>query len=140
MKAFAGAFVAAFLATATAAQVPYSTTGSQPAGPSVCPGGLCQPQALDSLFAALSRTESDFVTAPVHIVQIGDSHTAGDRITGRLRAALQARFGDGGRGVLPPGVPYEGYAPLQVEVMADGWTTTLAPWPGTWAMSVPGSA
>ena len=130
MKAFAGAFVAAFLATATAAQVPYSTTGSQPAGPSVCPGGLCQPQALDSLFAALSRTESDFVTAPVHIVQIGDSHTAGDRITGRLRAALQARFGDGGRGVLPPGVPYEGYAPLQVEVMADGWTTTLAPLAG----------
>ena len=130
MKAFAGAFVAAFVATATAAQVPYSTTGSQPAGPSVCPGGLCQPQALDSLFAALSRTESDFVTAPVHIVQIGDSHTAGDRITGRLRAALQARFGDGGRGVLPPGVPYEGYAPLQVEVMADGWTTTLAPLAG----------
>jgi lysophospholipase L1-like esterase len=66
----------------------------------------------------------------VHILQIGDSHTAGDRITGKLRAALQARFGDGGRGVLPPGVPYDGYAPLQVEVAAEGWTTTLAPLAG----------
>jgi hypothetical protein len=66
----------------------------------------------------------------VHILQIGDSHTAGDRITGKLRAALQARFGDGGRGVLPPGVPYAGYAPLQVEVTAEGWTTTLAPLAG----------
>ena len=58
---------------------------------------------------------------PVHILQIGDSHTAGDRITGAVRARWQARFGVGGRGVLPPGVPYAGYAPMQVEVTTTDW-------------------
>ena len=126
MKAFAGALVAAVLASAAAAQVPYGPTDTPAPGVSVCPNGLCQPEALDGVFEALARAG----TAPVHILQIGDSHTAGDRITGKLRAALQARFGDGGRGVLPPGVPYAGYAPLQVEVTAEGWTTTLAPLAG----------
>jgi len=130
MKAFAGALVAAVLASAAAAQTPYGPADTPAPGVSVCPDGLCQPRALDSVFAALARAESGTGSAPVHILQIGDSHTAGDRITGKLRAALQARFGDGGRGVLPPGVPYDGYAPLQVEVTASGWTTTLAPLAG----------
>lgn len=130
MRAFAGAFVAAFLASGAAAQIPYGPTDAPAPGASVCPGGLCQPEALTGVFEALARAEAGRDTAPVHILQIGDSHTAGDRITGKLRAALQARFGDGGRGVLPPGVPYDGYAPLQVEVAASGWTTTLAPLAG----------
>jgi lysophospholipase L1-like esterase len=130
MRAFAGALVAAVLASAAAAQIPYGPTELPAPGTSVCPGGLCQPEALNGVFEALARAEARSDTAPVHILQIGDSHTAGDRITGKLRAALQARFGDGGRGVLPPGVPYDGYAPLQVEVAAEGWTTTLAPLAG----------
>lgn len=127
MKAFAGALVAACLASAAAAQIPYEPVAAPTPGGAVCPGGLCQPEALESLFEALAATEAGRRPSPVHIVQIGDSHTAGDRITGKLRAALQERFGDGGRGVLPPGVPYEGYSPMQVEVTASGWTTTLAP-------------
>jgi lysophospholipase L1-like esterase len=127
MKALAGALVAAFLASTAAAQVPYGPVDTPVPGAPACAGGLCQPEALNSVFAALARAETGRGSAPVHILQIGDSHTAGDRITGRLRAALQARFGDGGRGVLPPGIPYAGYAPLQVEVTASGWTTTLAP-------------
>lgn len=127
MKGFAGALFAACLASAAAAQTPYQPIERPAPGVSVCPGGLCQAEALNGFFEELSWTESMRGSSPVHIVQIGDSHTAGDRITGKLRAALQARFGDGGRGVLPPGVPYNGYAPLQVEVTASGWTTTLAP-------------
>ena len=130
MKALAGALVAAFLATAAAAQIPYGPADTPAPGRSVCPGGLCQPEALTNAFEALARSESGRGSSSVHILQIGDSHTAGDRITGRLRAALQARFGDGGRGVLPPGIPFDGYAPLQVEVTARGWTTTLAPLAG----------
>ena len=130
MKAFAGALVAAVLASAAAAQVPYGPADTPLSGASVCPNGLCQPEALNGVFEALARTGTGDGSAPVHILQIGDSHTAGDRITGKLRAALQARFGDGGRGVLPPGIPYAGYAPLQVEVTTDGWTTTLAPLAG----------
>lgn len=127
MKALAGALVAACLASAAQAQSPYQPVERPAPGSSVCPGGLCQPEALAGVFEALSRAGAGRDAAPVHILQIGDSHTAGDRITGRLRSALQARFGDGGRGVLPPGVPYAGYAPLQVEVTPSGWTTTLAP-------------
>ncbi len=130
MKALAGALVAAFLASAASAQTPYRPTERPAPGASICPGGLCQAGALTGLFEALARSEAGGGPQPVHIVQIGDSHTAGDRITGKLRAALQARFGDGGRGVLPPGVPWDGYAPLQVEVTATGWTTTLAPLAG----------
>ena len=130
MKGFAGALVAAFLASAASAQIPYGPNDTPAPGASVCPGGLCQPEALNGVFEALARAEAGGDPAPVHILQIGDSHTAGDRITGKLRAALQARFGDGGRGVLPPGVPYDGYAPLQVEVATSGWTTTLAPLAG----------
>jgi len=127
MKGFAGALFAACLASGAAAQVPYQRVELPPPGGSVCPGGLCQVEALTGLFEALARTESGGGPPPVHILQIGDSHTAGDRITGKLRAALQARFGDGGRGVLPPGLPYDGYAPLQVRMTASGWATTLAP-------------
>lgn len=130
MKGFAGALFAACVASAAAAQVPYGPVETPAPGFTVCPGGLCQAEALAGVFEALARAEAGGASSPVHILQIGDSHTAGDRISGRLRAALQARFGDGGRGVLPPGIPYAGYAPLQVEVTASGWSTVLAPLAG----------
>lgn len=92
-----------------------------PGASSICPDGLCGEAALEGLFQALEATEAGGRDRPVHILQIGDSHTAGDRITGALRARWQARFGAGGRGVLPPGVPYAGYAPMQVEVTTADW-------------------
>lgn len=108
-------------------QTPYVTLAPPPAGPSVCPGGLCSPQALTGLFEALAAVEAGARTRPVHILQLGDSHTAGDRITGAVRARLQTRFGRGGPGVLPPGPPYAGYRPLPVEMTAQGWTAQIAP-------------
>lgn len=109
------------------AQTAYEPTILPAPGATACPGGLCQPEALTPLFQALRATETGEREAPVHILQIGDSHTAGDRITGKLRADFQARFGNAGRGVLPAGVPYAGYAPLQVQVTAEGWTSEVAP-------------
>lgn len=38
----------------------------------------------------------------LHIVQLGDSHTAGDTMTDALRQRLQARMGDGGMGWAMP--------------------------------------
>jgi lysophospholipase L1-like esterase len=111
---------------AAIAQTPYAAIAAPEPGPGVCASGLCQPEALKGLFEALAATEAGTPEQPVHILQLGDSHTAADRITGKLRAVLQARFGDGGRGVLPPGVPYDGYSPMQVEVTASGWRTTQA--------------
>lgn len=117
---FAGLWIAA-PGAASAQEIPYAAVVAPPAGESDCPGGLCQAGALSGLFEALAATEAGRRARPVHILQIGDSHTAGDRITGKLRADLQARFGVAGRGVLPPGAPYDGYAPLQVRMAAAGW-------------------
>lgn len=56
------------------------------------------------------------------MLQIGDSHSAADHISGALRAELQSKFGEAGRGALPPGRPYRTYAPRQVEVeQSPGW-------------------
>ena len=127
MNAAPGALIALMLLAAPAvAQTPYVAAPPLEPGIGVCAAGLCQPEALIPFFEAIAAPETG-EAAPVHIVQIGDSHTAGDRITGKMRADLQARFGAGGRGVLPPGVPYAGYAPYQVEVAAEGWTTEVAP-------------
>lgn len=114
-------------AAASAQETAYVPTALPEPGPSACAGGLCRADALDGVFEALAATEAGRRIAPVHILQIGDSHTAGDRITGKVRAALQARFGDAGRGVLPPGPPYEGFAPYQVEMTAVGWRPAPAP-------------
>ncbi len=63
------------------------------------------------------------------VLQVGDSHTANDGFSGRMRELLQARFGDAGRGFLPPGVPFRLYRPAQVTVTAERWQTigALAP-------------
>ena len=122
-----GVLGAALLATAAAAQTPYVAVVDPEPGSGVCPSGLCQPEALNGLFEALAAVEAGSANRPVHILQLGDSHTAGDRITGKVRAVLQGRFGDGGRGVLAPGVPHDGYSPMQVEVVATGWAVTQAP-------------
>lgn len=115
------------LATPVVAQTAYVASPPLEPGLGVCPGGLCQPEALEGVFVALAATEAGTRDQPVHILQIGDSHTAGDRITGKLRVDLQQRFGRAGRGVLPPGVPYDGYAPYQVTVGARGWVMETAP-------------
>lgn len=124
-----GALIAVLLSVAApvAAQTPYVAQSAPEPGLGVCPGGVCQPEALAGVFAALAATEAGTRDRPVHILQIGDSHTAGDRITGKLRVDLQRRFGRAGRGVLPPGVPYDGYAPYQVTVGQRGWVMENAP-------------
>lgn len=95
---------------------------SAPAAASTCAGPLCNPEALAPYFARLEAVRVAKGVAPVHILQIGDSHTAGDAVTGAWRDLLQARFGGGGRGVLPPGRPYDGYVTRGVTVsMSSGW-------------------
>lgn len=108
-------------------EIPYATAAGPSVGASVCAGGLCQAEALTGLFEAFAATEAGQRSRPVHILQIGDSHTAGDRITGKLRAELQARFGAAGRGVVPAGPPHDGYAPYQVRLLGNaGWTVERA--------------
>jgi lysophospholipase L1-like esterase len=91
-------------------------------GASACLGSLCNGSTLDPFFDKLARLQSG-ATRPVHIMQIGDSHSAGDSISGAWRDLLQRRYGVGGRGVLPPGRPFDGYLVRGAQVsMSPGWS------------------
>lgn len=103
----------AFLAAAAAAQSP---------SPPVCQGALCNGETLRPLFARPTAYRP-VDSGPLHIIQLGDSHTAGDMITQPLRSALQRLYGRGGRGVLPAGRPYPGYLTWGVTASQSGpWT------------------
>ena len=84
-----------------------------------CLASLCGGELLAGVPFSLAAMPAD---RPVHIVQIGDSHTAGDSITGALREALQARLGNGGRGLMPAGRPHAGVRTRGVTAsMAGNW-------------------
>ena len=103
-----------------------------------CADTLCQAHALDPFLAKLQHLGPGRAGRPVHILQIGDSHTAGDTITGAWRDLLQARYGSGGRGVLPPGRPYDGYTTRGVTVtMSPDWTVAADFGAGWSALSPP---
>ncbi|HEY4241846.1 MAG TPA: GDSL-type esterase/lipase family protein [Kofleriaceae bacterium] len=64
------------------------------------------PGSLDALFGSLAAAERGEVgTGRSLWLFFGDSHTAGDSLTERLRTTLAARFGDGGRGFVAAGRP-----------------------------------
>ncbi|ARS27080.1 lipase [Sphingomonas sp. KC8] len=97
------------------------------AAASPCVDGLCNIRGLEPFFDKLEREQPGGVAGkrPLHILQIGDSHTAGDAITGAWREMLQARYGAGGRGVLAAGRPYQGYLTRGVTTeMSPGWKVT----------------
>lgn len=101
------------LAAATAtATMPDST-------PRQCTERLCNAQALRPVANLIAQS----ATRPVHILQIGDSHTAGDMITDGWRVRLNARYGSGGRGVVAGGRPYQGYLTWGVNALwSPGWS------------------
>ncbi|HYI49399.1 MAG TPA: GDSL-type esterase/lipase family protein [Allosphingosinicella sp.] len=89
-----------------------------------CNARLCYGESLAPFLARLraSRRESG---QPVHIIQIGDSHTAGDNITNGWRSRLQTRHGAGGRGALAAGRPYAGYLTWGVTArQTSGWSVS----------------
>ncbi|MFN3815213.1 GDSL-type esterase/lipase family protein [Brevundimonas sp.] len=95
---------------------------------------LERPETLTRFFDALDAAAAGEGERPVHILQLGDSHTVGDLITASVRSRLQNSIGRGGRGALPPGKPYALYQPRQVELFEQAWTA-VTPGPGSAAMS-----
>jgi lysophospholipase L1-like esterase len=63
------------------------------------------PGTLDSLHAALHAAERGDPSGRVVLEFFGDSHTASDSMTSRVRRQLQGLFGDGGRGLVAAGRP-----------------------------------
>ena len=112
--------------TACRAQTPYVPVERPAPGETVCGAPVCGAEFLTPAFLKLEASDGPGA-GRVHILQIGDSHTAGDQISGQVRSRMQARFGRGGRGILPPGLPYVGYAPRQVSVAATGARYLPAP-------------
>ncbi|HEY4014709.1 MAG TPA: GDSL-type esterase/lipase family protein [Polyangiaceae bacterium] len=92
------------------------------APPSASPAGHLEGrERLQHLFEAFERIDRD-VPERVRIAQFGDSHTASDLGVSVFRRELQARFGDGGRGFVSVGKPWNGYWERGVHVgMSDGF-------------------
>lgn len=92
-------------------------------------GALDQPAALRRLFDGFARLEAGQADDDVRIVQFGDSHTAADIQTSVVRRALQARFGDGGRGMVAIGKPWRFF---YQEGVHTGMSGAFAPERGRW--------
>lgn len=60
---------------------------------------------LDQLFRGLDAAEKQQPNGRVLMAFFGDSHTAGDSMTSRIRTTFQSRFGDAGRGLVAAGRP-----------------------------------
>ncbi|MDF3013818.1 MAG: hypothetical protein K0Q78_2022 [Cellvibrio sp.] len=56
-----------------------------------------------ALWQSLRNLEDKKRQEPIRIIQLGDSHTAGDYFSGQLRQRLQNQFGNAGIGWLTPG-------------------------------------
>ncbi len=113
--------MSAMLALALMQAPTYAATPPATTPAPACIGGLCDAARLRPFFDRLAAARRG--GRPVRILQIGDSHTAGDQVTGTWRTLLQARYGSGGRGVLPPGRPYNGYLTRGITArQSDGWT------------------
>ena len=70
------------------------------------PGFLdAPPGSLDRWFEVLAAAERKEPRGRALALFFGDSHTAGDSMTSRLRATWQAKFGDAGRGLVAAGKP-----------------------------------
>ncbi|MFH2005684.1 MAG: GDSL-type esterase/lipase family protein [bacterium] len=76
--------------------------------------------ALHRFFRALVLLARKGPRARARIVFVGDSHVAGDQLSGELRFRLQRSFGDAGHGYLHAGAPWTGYNHRNVRGGATG--------------------
>jgi lysophospholipase L1-like esterase len=80
---------------------------------------------LDPFFAALWKLEQGSrqgnEPGVVTVLHYGDSPTTADLITGEVRAQLQAKFGDAGRGYTLIAKPWAWYGHRGVEISDHGW-------------------
>ena len=89
--------------------------------PAVSPVFSDDDGSLDPFFAALWKLEQDKDDGVVTILHYGDSPTTADLITGDVRAQLQSRFGDAGRGYTLIAKPWAWYGHRGVEITDHGW-------------------
>ncbi|HEY6724921.1 MAG TPA: GDSL-type esterase/lipase family protein [Polyangiaceae bacterium] len=86
----------------------------EPRAPAALPGPA--PLSLVRFFAALRALEQRARQSHVHVVWLGDSHTAADLWTEGVRHALQARFGVGGPGFFHVGLKQTRHSQVKTDV------------------------
>jgi lysophospholipase L1-like esterase len=60
---------------------------------------------------------------PITILQLGDSHTSADFLTGEIRRRLQETYGNGGSGYVTAGRPHIGVLSSTLKIsVSQGWT------------------
>jgi lysophospholipase L1-like esterase len=89
--------------------------------PAASPVLVDDSKELDPFFAALWKLEQGKGSAVVTVLHYGDSPTTADLITGDVRAQLQNRFGDAGRGYTLIAKPWAWYGHRGVEMTDHGW-------------------
>ena len=86
-------------------------------------GNLHNAQSLTSFYKSINNKK------PIHILWLGDSHTASDFISGGTRGALQIELGNAGRGFIDGGIPYKGFSPQHLQITTDPELKTLKSFP-----------
>lgn len=104
---------------AASSEAPEATRGVSATAPAPLDAGT----SLQAFHAALRELESGQRNKPVTVLHLGDSHVSGDRLDGHMRALLQSRFGDAGRGMLMPAGVLKGYRARGLRFETSGnWT------------------
>ena len=82
----------------------------------------CKLKDIEFSFTPLKKAEDQSPTS-LRILQFGDSHTASDFLSGEIRLELQAKYGDGGPGLVVAGKPYKSFRSNLVDNnTTSGWT------------------
>jgi lysophospholipase L1-like esterase len=89
--------------------------------PPPSPVFIDESNSLDPFFAALWNLEQGKGSDIVTVLHYGDSPTTADLITGDVRAQLQLKFGDAGRGYTLIAKPWAWYGHRGVEISDHGW-------------------
>jgi lysophospholipase L1-like esterase len=115
------------------------TASDQPAGPNDTTSATAPPPAASdnaqapaeppSVVAALARgtqspaKDQGAAKRGITILQLGDSHTSADFLTGELRRRLQETYGNGGSGYVTAGRPHIGVLSSTLKIaVSQGWT------------------
>jgi lysophospholipase L1-like esterase len=109
---------------APAAPVPAANAAAPPAAAPEPPKAADAPPAVVALGGAQQPTKDQGAARrAITILQLGDSHTSADFLTGELRRRLQETYGNGGSGYVTAGRPHIGVlsSTLKITVSA-GWT------------------
>jgi lysophospholipase L1-like esterase len=98
------------------------------AAPSTTPPSDETPAEPPSVVAALAhgpqaKTQGAGSQRPITILQLGDSHTSADFLTGEIRHRLQEIYGNGGSGYVTAGRPHIGVLSSTLKItVSPGWT------------------